>query len=104
MLMLPEQVREERPDLCLGQRDCRYDEGSLQESEPMAENAALHPRAAVQTCCDDDYASRPVGRHARATQCDWRPDHRQVYARRISTPGTRRTCCARAESQLACES
>ncbi len=43
MIMRPEQVAEERRDPCPGQTDCRYDEGSLRESEPMPENASLHP-------------------------------------------------------------
>ncbi len=43
MIMRPEQVAEERLDLCLGQTDCRYDEGPLRESEPVPENAAPHP-------------------------------------------------------------
>ena len=83
MIMRPERGTKEYHDLCPGQRDCRYGEGPLQESEPASENAAPHPRAAAQKCCGDDYGSRPVARLARAIQCGWRQDHKQGY-----TPGT----------------
>ena len=43
MIMRPERVAEERLDPCLEQRDCRYDEGAQQESEPVPENASPHP-------------------------------------------------------------
>src|SRR5260370_32177544 len=89
MIMRPEPVTEEYLDSCPGQTDCRYAEGPLRESGPGPENAAPHRRAAAQKCCGDDYASRPVARHARAIQCGWRPDHRQAYTPRISAPVTR---------------
>src|SRR6266700_2709815 len=43
MIMRPEPVTEEHLDPCPGQTDCRYDEGSLRESESVPENASLHP-------------------------------------------------------------
>src|SRR5947209_4883354 len=76
MIMRPERETEEYLDPCLGQTDCRYVAEPLQESEPVPENAAPDQRAAAQTCCADDYASRPVARHARAIQCGWRQDHK----------------------------
>jgi len=69
MIMRPERGTKEYHDLCPGQRDCRYGEGPLQESEPTSENAAPYPQAGVRKCCGDDYGSRPVARHARAIQC-----------------------------------
>src|SRR2546426_102379 len=89
MIMRPERETEERLDPCPGQTDSRYAEGPLREFEPVSENAAPHPRAAARKCCGDDYASRPVARHARAIQCGWHQDHRQVYTPRISAPATR---------------
>src|SRR5215469_9220435 len=69
MIMRPGRVTEEHFDPWLEQTDSQYAARPLPESGPGPENAAPHPRAAVQTCCGDDYASQPVGRHARATQC-----------------------------------
>src|SRR5438876_2054975 len=53
MIMRPERETKEHRDPCLGQTDCQYGEGPLQESELRPENAAPHPRAAAQTCCGD---------------------------------------------------
>src|SRR6266851_2809595 len=89
MIMRPERESEEPLDPCPGQTDCRYGAEPLRESGPATENAVPHRRAATQTCCGDDYASRPVARYARAIQCGWRRDHRQAYTPRISAPGTR---------------
>src|SRR5437763_8191329 len=83
MIMRPERVREEPHDACLEQTDSQYDEGVLQESEPVPENASPHRRAEVRNRCDDDYGSRLVARPARAIQCGWHQGHRRVY-----TPGT----------------
>ena len=41
MIMRPGRVTEEHLDPCLGQTDCRYDEGPLRDAEPMPENAYL---------------------------------------------------------------
>src|SRR6266849_2165027 len=89
MIMRPEREAEEHLDPCPGQTDSRYAEGPLRESGPAPENAAPHRRAEAQKCCGDDYASRPVARHARAIQGGWRQDHRQAYTPRISAPVTR---------------
>src|SRR6266567_8593978 len=89
MIMRPEREAEEHLDPRPGQTDSRYAEGPLWESGPAPENAASHRRAEAQKCCGDDYASRPVARHARAIQCGWRRDHRQAYTPRISAPGTK---------------
>src|SRR6266566_6103972 len=89
MIMRPERETEEQLDPCPGQTDCRYVAEPLRESEPVPENAAPDQRAAAQTFCADDYASRPVARRARAIQCGWRQDHRPAYTPRISAPGTR---------------
>src|SRR5437667_7214580 len=104
MIMRPEREAEERPDPCPEQRDCRYVGEPLRESEPVSENAAPDQRAEAQKSCDDDYASPPGARLARAIQCGWRPDHRLVYTPGISPPATRSACCARAESQPKCAS
>src|SRR6266567_4707456 len=82
VIMRPERETEEHRDPCQGQMDSRYAEGPPRESGPALENAAPNRRAAAQKCSGDDYASRPVARHARAIQYGWRQDHRQVY-----TPG-----------------
>src|SRR2546425_10126128 len=89
MIMRPEREAEEHRDPCLGQTDSRYAEGPLRESGPASENAAPNQRAEAQKCSDDDYASRPVARPARAIRCGWHPDHRQAYTPRISAPVTR---------------
>src|SRR5258706_1516745 len=89
MTMRPERESEEPLDPCPGQMDCRYGAEPLRESEPATENAAPDQRAATQTCCGDDYASRPVARPARAIQCGWRRDHTPAYTPRISAPGTK---------------
>ncbi len=91
MIMRPGRVTEEHLDPCLEQTDSQYAARPLPESGPGPENAAPHPRAAVQTCCGDDYASQPVGRRGPCHEsAGWRPDHRQAYTLRISAPGTRR--------------
>src|SRR6266849_2597317 len=77
LIMRPERVAEEQLDPCLGQTDSRYDEAHQQESGPVSENGAPHPRAGARNHCGDDYESRPVARRARAIQCGWHPDHRQ---------------------------
>src|SRR2546425_9809411 len=82
MIMRPERETEEHREPCLGQTDSRYAEGPLRESGPAPENASPHRRVEAQKCSGDDYASRPVARHARAIQCGWRQDHRLAY-----TPG-----------------
>jgi hypothetical protein len=89
MIMRPERETEEHRDPCLGQTDSRYAEGPQRESGPAPENAAPNRRAEAQKYSCDDYASRPVARHARAIQCDWRQDHKQAYTPRISAPVTR---------------
>jgi hypothetical protein len=86
MIMRPERETEEHLDPYPGQKDCQDAEGPLREPGPAPENAAAHPRAADQTFYGDDYASRPVARHARAIQCGWHQDHRQASTPRISAP------------------
>src|SRR5512135_3143462 len=89
MIMRPERETKEHRDPCPEQKDYRYGEGPLQESEPAPENAAPDPRAVARKCSGNDYVSRLVVRPARAIQCGWHPDHKQVYRPGITAPSPR---------------
>jgi hypothetical protein len=74
-----EQVTGERLDPCLAQRDCRYDAGSQSGLGRVPGNAALHLRAEVRTCRDDDDGSRPVARCAHLHSMRFASGSKQAY-------------------------